>query len=272
MTDFLQFFELMPTWQKLLWVGICLSSSWILEGIYPLVRLTYRKWRHARVNLVFMATSLTISVVFTTATVGVVEWVRTHEFGLLYLVDLKIWLELVLTIMLLDLVAQYVVHVLLHKVRWMWRLHMIHHSDTKVDATTGTRHHPADFFVRETFALAAIVIAGAPLSYYMVYRFTTILSTYLTHANLAVPRWLDAPLSWVLVTPNMHKFHHHSELPWTDRNYGGIFSLWDRLFRTFVYDDPRKVRYGLDVLDDATDENLGFQLKMPFDSTINRGR
>lgn len=272
MTEFLLFFEQMPTWQKLLWVGVCLSGSWILEGAWPLVRLSYRKWRHAGVNLVFMTTSLAISVLFTTATVGVVEWVRSNGFGLLYLVDWSVWVEIVLTVMLLDLVAQYIVHVLLHKVPGLWRLHMIHHSDTKVDATTGTRHHPADFFVRELFALAAIVVAGAPLAYYMIYRLGTIFFTYLTHANLDVPRWLDAPLSLVFVTPNMHKFHHHHTPPWTDRNYGGIFSVWDRVFGTFVYGDPRTVRYGLDTLDDATDEDLAFQFRMPFDRSVNRGR
>ena len=71
-------------------------------------------------------------------------------------------------------------------------------------------------------------------------------------------------LSWVFVTPNMHKFHHHHEVPWTDSNYGGIFSVWDRLFGTFVYDDLSRIRYGLDVLDDATDEDLAFQMRMPF--------
>ena len=80
--------------------------------------------------------------------------------------------------------------------------------------------------------------------------------------------WLDKALSYVFVTPNMHKFHHHFERPWTDTNYGNIFSVWDRLFGTMVYDDPRKVVYGLDVLDDKLDENVGYQFKVPFDKTI----
>ncbi len=62
----------------------------------------------------------------------------------------------------------------------------------------------------------------------------------------------------------MHKFHHHFERPWTDRNYGGIFSLWDRLFGTFVYGDPRSVRYGLDVTDTRRDEDVLYQLGLPF--------
>ena len=66
----------------------------------------------------------------------------------------------------------------------------------------------------------------------------------------------------------MHKFHHHFERPWTDTNYGNIFSIWDRLFGTMVMDDPKKIHYGLDVLEDSTDENLGFQFKIPFNKNI----
>ncbi len=66
----------------------------------------------------------------------------------------------------------------------------------------------------------------------------------------------------------MHKFHHHFERPWTDTNFGNIFSFWDRLFGTMVYDDPGKIRYGLDVLDDKLDEDIAYQMKIPFDNTI----
>ncbi len=272
MEAILQFFEQMPTWHRLAWVGFCLSAGWVLEGSYPLFGLNYRKWRHARVNLAFMATSLVISLLFTAATVAIVDWVATNHFGFLNWVDLPIFFELIITLLWLDLVAQYLAHYLLHHVPWLWRFHMIHHSDTSVDATTGTRLHPGDFVVREVFALVAVALAGAPLAYYLIYRFATIFFTYLTHANVSVPRWLDGPVSLVFVTPNMHKFHHHFEAPWTDSNFGGIFSIWDRVLRTFVYDDLESIRYGLDVLDDSTDEDLGFQFRMPFNRGMVRRR
>ena len=107
-------------------------------------------------------------------------------------------------------------------------------------------------------------VAGAPVVVVVVYRLTTILFTYVTHANVAPPRWLDATLSLVFVTPNMHKFHHHFERPWTDTNYGGILSVWDRLFGTLVYGDPRRVRYGLDVADPKRDEDVAHQFALPF--------
>ena len=41
----------------------------------------------------------------------------------------------------------------MHRIKWMWKLHMVHHSETKVDATTGTRHHPGDYILREFIRL-----------------------------------------------------------------------------------------------------------------------
>ena len=223
MEAFLNFFEQLTNGEKILWIIICLTISWILEGFVPLFRFNYRKWKHAGVNLIFLTTTIIINALFGIATVGVFLWLQENQFGLLHMVDLPIWVELIIGIMLLDLVAQYVVHYLLHKVKWMWKFHMVHHSDTKVDTTTGTRHHPGDYVMRETFALFAILISGIPFAFYMVYRITTVFCTYLTHANIVVPTWLDKTLSLVFITPNMHKFHHHFERPWTDTNYGNIF-------------------------------------------------
>ena len=268
MNAFLDFFEHMPTWQKAGWVFVCLSAGWILEGARPLVRFGYDKWSHARVNIVLLATTLAINTAFTAASVGIFAWISEHRIGLLHLVTLPVWAELVIAVLLLDAVAQYLVHVLLHKVGWMWRFHQVHHSDERVDVTTGTRHHPGDYILRELFALVTIVVVGAPLAFYIVYRMGTVFFTYLTHANIDLPAGIDRPLSWIFVSPNLHKFHHHFELPWTDRNYGNMFSLWDRAFGTLVYEDVRSIRYGLNRLPQGEDENLLYQLKLPFSSQM----
>ena len=260
----------MPTWQKAIWVMGCLMVFWILEGSIPLFKFEYRKWKHAGIKLVFLGTSFVINAIFGIVTVGVFAWIHEAEIGLLYLFELPIWLELLIAVMILDFFAQFGIHYLLHKVRWMWKFHMVHHSDVKVDATTGTRHHPGDYVLREVASLVAVIVAGAPIAYYLFYRIVTIFFAYFTHANVTVPVWLDRPMSLVFVTPNMHKFHHHQKRPWTDMNFGNIFSIWDRAFGTLVYDDPKKVDYGLDVLDNSRDEDLGYQFKIPFDKSIKR--
>ncbi len=268
MESFIAFFEHLSSAQKLIWIVLCMSVFWILEGVYPLAKLKYEKWKHAKVNLFLLSTTILINVLFGILTAGIFIWAGANNVGLLYWVDLPLWLELLLGIMILDFVAQYTVHYLLHKVSFMWRFHMVHHSDTEVDVTTGTRHHPGDYVFRELFALLAVLIGGIPFGFYMVYRILTVLFTYWSHANLNMPVGLDKALSVVFITPNMHKFHHHFERPWTDTNFGNIFSLWDRMMGTFVYDDPKKVQYGLDVLEDNKSSDLGYQLKVPFDKNI----
>lgn len=258
----------MPAWQRFLWIVFSLMLAWGIEAIIPLKKFGYHKWRHAGVNFVFLSTTMAINVIFGLATVGIFNWIAIHEFGILYLIDWPIWLELLIAILIFEFFAQYLVHFLLHKIKWMWKMHMVHHSDTKVDATTGTRHHPGDFLLREIFALIAVFISGAPIAFYFFYRICTVFFTYMTHANIYLPIWLDKPLSFVFITPNMHKFHHHYQRPWTDSNFGNIFSIWDRLFGTMTYDDPKKIRYGLDVLEDTNDEDIGFQFKLPFNKSI----
>ncbi|WP_339702131.1 sterol desaturase family protein [uncultured Marixanthomonas sp.] len=268
MQDFLTFFESMPIWMKAGWVFFVLALFWVLEGYYSLINLKYKKWKHAKTNLILLGFVMVINAVFGIATAAVFIWLNDSQFGLLHLFEAPIWVELLFSLLVLDFIAQYGVHYLLHKVPAMWRLHIVHHSDKHVDATTGTRHHPFDFIIRETFALIAVVIMGMPIAFYLFYRILSVLFTYWTHANISLPAWLDKSISYLFVTPNMHKFHHHYQLPWTDSNFGNMFSIWDRLFGTFVYDDTKKIQYGVDLADHTDDENIFTQLGIPFNKTV----
>ncbi len=268
MQDFLNFFETMPIWMKAGWVFFILAFFWVLEGNYSQFHLRYKKWKHAKANLILLLFVMIINAVFGIATVGIFSWLQSSEFGLLHFFEAPIWVELIIAILILDLIAQYGVHYFLHKVPAMWRLHIVHHSDKNVDATTGTRHHPIDFIIRETFALIAVFITGMPIAFYLFYRILSVLFTYWTHANIALPLALDKGLSYIIVTPNMHKFHHHFELPWTDSNYGNMFSIWDRIFGTFVYGDLKEIQYGVDLADHTDDESITTQLAIPFNKNV----
>ncbi len=268
MEAFLLFFEELSSVEKLLWIFICLTFTWVLEFIHPLMEMKYEKWRHAGVNLVFLLTSILINVVFGILTVGIFFWIDQNNFGLLNVIHLPVWAELVIAIMFLDLTAQYFAHYVLHKVKWMWKLHIVHHMDTTVDATTGTRLHPGDYLTREVFALVTIFLVGVPVSFYIFYRIISIFFTYWSHGNFALPRSVDKALSLIFITPVVHKFHHHFERPWTDKNFGGILSIWDRIFGTFVYDDPNKIQYGLDTMEGRDENDIMYQFTLPWDKTI----
>ena len=268
MENLLNFFNTMPDWQKLAWLVAVLFFCWAMESLVPLFRFDYRKLRHDAFNLGLVVFN-GVLVFPVSLLLGVVSvWSESNQFGLLYLLDLPLWLELLVAIMFLDLIAQYGVHYLLHHVNWMWRLHMVHHADTHVDATTGTRHHFGDLAFRLIASGLAVVLMGIPAVYYLIYRLITVFFGYFTHANTHLPKAVDRLLSYVLVTPDIHKFHHHYQAPWTDSNFGNVFSFWDRIFGTLVYEDTKDIRYGLDIMDDSRDLDFFYQLKAPIDSSI----
>ena len=110
-----------------------------------------------------------------------------------------------------------------------------------------------------------VVVAGAPMYAVMIFQTLIVLSTQFTHANISLPKWLDKPLSWVFVSPNMHKVHHHWQQPYTDSNYGAVLSIWDRMFGTYSELDPSRIRYGIDRhYPNEEDENWVMLMKRPF--------
>ena len=100
---------------------------------------------------------------------------------------------------------------------------------------------------RVTFTLLSILIAGLPVGVVMIYQTLSALFAQITHANIKTPAKIDRLLSYIFVTPKMHKVHHHFAQPLTDTNYGNIFSIWDRLFRTFVEVETKTLQYGIDT-------------------------
>ena len=172
-------------------------------------------------------------------------------------------MQLIVGLLLLDLVGAYLVHWVEHQIPWMWRFHIIHHSDTKVDATTALRHHPGESVFRAAFTLLAVLVTGAPIWMVMLYQSLSALLSQFNHSNLKLPLWVDKSIGYILVTPRMHRVHHHEVVPYTDANYGNMFSIWDRIFGTYEHLETDQIIYGLDVFD-KREGNLRDLLGLPF--------
>jgi sterol desaturase/sphingolipid hydroxylase (fatty acid hydroxylase superfamily) len=268
MDSFMHFWENIASWQRMAILLGGMVVFWIAEGYYPLFSWSWKRYRHAGNNLIFLGTTVVLNLVLGLVTLGVCSWVTKNQFGLINWIDLPLWADIIIALLAMDLFGQYIPHYVMHKIKWMWKFHMIHHSDTKVDVTTGTRHHPGEWLIRETTTIVGAFLVGLPVGMYFLYRSVAALFTHFNHANIRMPVWIDKPISWIFVSPNMHKVHHHYVRPYTDTNYGNIFSVWDRLFGTFAYDDPKNLRYGLDVLDDKTADDLKYQFRIPFNKNI----
>ncbi|MBZ4189190.1 sterol desaturase family protein [Niabella beijingensis] len=239
---------------------------WIIEGAIPLYQLKYRrsKFSHALVNFGFTVIHLIIHTALAVLIVLLSDWCRETRFGLVYWLHANVAGAIVIGVLALDF-SSWLVHWSMHKQAYLWRYHLIHHSDNKVDVTTGLRHHPGDSLLRGIFFLLLIFVSGAPMYSVMIYQTLVVITTAFTHANIRLNPGLDRVLSYVLISPNMHKVHHHWKQPYTDSNYGAVFSIWDRLLGTYKELDPSKIRYGLDrYYDNAKDEDFLSLMKDPF--------
>ena len=144
-------------------------------------------------------------------------------------------------------------------------VHLVHHTDHNVDTTTANRHHPLESMIRYTFTLIGVFIVGAPMGVVMLYQSMSLVLSQFNHANIKLPRKVDKAISYILVSPDMHKVHHHYKLPYTDSNYGNIFSLWDRICGTYMEFDRNKIVYGVDTFfDEAENGKINVLLKQPF--------
>jgi sterol desaturase/sphingolipid hydroxylase (fatty acid hydroxylase superfamily) len=266
--NLVQYFNHIPSFHRTIILAGGIIFFWLLEGAIPLVLFQYNKWKHAWVNIIFTLTTVVVNFLFAVLIVKTSDWTVQKQFGILYLVAMPLWLQLVAGLLVLDLVGAYLIHFIEHKIKWMWKFHMVHHADTHVDTTTANRHHPGESVFRAVFTVLAVFLCGAPIWLVMLYQSLSALLSQFNHANIRLPRLLDSAISWVIVSPDMHKVHHHYMRPQTDSNYGNIFSFWDRLFGTYNNTPAEKLHYGLDVLDDTRDEKLGYQLGLPFNPKI----
>ena len=146
----------------------------------------------------------------------------------------------------------------------------MHHTDHKVDTTTANRHHPFESVVRFIFTFIGIFISGAPIGLVLMYQSISVIASQFNHANIQISNKVDKLLSYVIVSPNMHKVHHHFELPYTDSNYGNIFSIWDRLFGTYMELNKDKIVYGVDTdLDEVQNSKFASLIERPFKKWFN---
>jgi len=132
------------------------------------------------------------------------------------------------------------VHYGIHRSETLWTIHKVHHSSPHLDWAATTRTHVFEHLVRNLPAQAALVAVGVPIR--IIAAAVAVYGTFAVvgHSNLRVPlRWAET----VFITPRLHRVHHAPAT--TQRNFGTVFSWWDRLAGT------------LDTRDATVGETLG---------------
>lgn len=267
MDTIIAYFSEMPTTHRSILLIGGLAIFLLIENAAPLFSLKkYNRVKHTGLNIFFTFTTILVNLSMAFLLVMTAQWVQTSGFGVMnWMSGAPIVLTALVGLMLMDFVGAWLVHYIEHHVTWMWKFHLIHHTDQHVDTTSANRHHPGESVIRFIFTLIAIVVAGAPVWMIFLYQSMSLVMTQFNHSNISMPKWLDDTLVLVLCTPNMHRVHHHYRQPYSDTNYGNIFSFWDRIFQTYVVVDNKKLVYGVDThMAKNETENIGYLLKIPF--------
>ena len=153
------------------------------------------------------------------------------------------WWSLALCFVADDL-AYYVFHRSAHRVRWFWASHVIHHSSQHYNLSTALRQTWTGFFSLGFIFRMPLFLIGFPPALVFFCAGVNLIYQFWIHTEVVdrMPRWFEA----VMNTPSHHRVHHGSNPRYLDRNYAGVFIIWDRLFGTFEperADDPP--RYGI---------------------------
>jgi sterol desaturase/sphingolipid hydroxylase (fatty acid hydroxylase superfamily) len=271
MDDIISYFATIPSSHRSLILVGGIALFWLIESAYPLFRFDYRKWQHAGINIFFTLTTIVVNFVLAFILLKAADWTVANHFGLLnWLPQMNIWMYAILGLLLLDFIGAYLAHLTEHKTKLLWRFHLIHHTDTWIDTTSANRHHPGESVIRFIFTTVGVLIVGTPMWLVFLYQSLSVVFAQFTHANISMPPKLDRLLSWVIVSPDMHKVHHHYVLPYTDSNYGNIFSIWDRIFGTYMELPRHEIVYGVDTHMDPKQHNrLKNLLGIPFQKRRN---
>ena len=265
MERIVDYFQQIPSSHRSLMLVSGIAFFWLLESIAPLIRFDYHKPRHAGINLFFTLTTILVNLTLAFILVKTSDWVVANHIGLLQWVTFPLWLQAIVGLLLLDLIGAWFVHWTEHRVKWLWQFHSVHHSDRYLDTTTANRHHPGESVIRFLFTTLAVLVVGAPMWLVFMYQAISVLLSQFNHANIELPRWADRSIGWLVVTPTMHHVHHHYVLPYSNTNYGNIFSIWDRIFSTYAVRASKDLIYGLDTHPDPYEHShiVGI-LNVPF--------
>ena len=195
-------------------------------------------------GLVFFNTLL-LRMLFPAAAVGMAVFANEQGWGIFNYYETPFWLAVVVSVIAMDFII-YLQHVMVHAVPVLWRLHRVHHADLDYDVTTGARFHPIEIIISMLIKLATITVLGPPVLAIIIFEVVLNAMAMFNHGNVGLPGWLDKPLRFFVVTPDMHRIHHSIEDDETNSNFGFNLSWWDRLFGTYR-EQPRGGHQGMTI-------------------------
>jgi sterol desaturase/sphingolipid hydroxylase (fatty acid hydroxylase superfamily) len=240
-------------------------ALFLLESKYQLRKRVQARFKRIVINLIVSIPAFTLlRFLFLPIMVWLAHKNGSFHFGLNYLYDLPTWLEGLIAFLILDY-GNYVWHILNHKLPFLWRFHLVHHTDHDLDITTAFRFHFGELIGSVFFRGAITFLSGASPVTVLIYEIFFEAATQFHHSNWKLPFAFEKMLNKLIVTPRMHGIHHSVIRAETDSNFSVIFSFWDRIHKTINLNKPQQqVVIGVPSYDDQKELTIGFLLKLPF--------
>ena len=135
-------------------------------------------------------------------------------------------------------------HRMAHTIRFWWAEHHTHHSSEHYNLTTALRQPWFGPLTGQIIMSAPLVLLGFHPAFIALSAGVNLVYQYWIHTEAIgrMPRWFEA----VMNTPSHHRVHHATNPRYLDRNYAGVFIVWDKLFGTFEPESgEERIRYGI---------------------------
>lgn len=177
--------------------------------------------------------------------------------------NLPIWVQFLIIFVIADFI-QWNVHVMLHRVPWMWNFHKLHHSVKQMGFAAHLRFHWMETIIYKTVQYLPLAMIGVSIEKFFIMHMFAVLIGHLNHANLG---WGYGPLGYLFNNPKMHIWHHAKDLPANHKygvNYGISLSIWDYIFGTaYIPKSGRDITLGFEG-DEKYPKDFLHQMTEPF--------
>ena len=209
------------------------------ESIYSYIfKKGYYKKEDTLASIGLLAGNVAVSLL--TKGLILLLYIYFYQFRLFTINDLlPVWAVWALTFVVIDFVF-YWYHRCSHRVRFLWAVHMNHHSSEEMNYVVSLRQAWFGPISKIPFFMFMPLVGFDPLIT-LVAGVASTLWGVLGHTQ-----WINrlGPLEYIFVTPSSHRVHHGSNECYLDKNYGNFLIVWDRMFGTFT-EEKEKVKYGI---------------------------
>lgn len=211
----------------------------MLERLFPVTSAWNDDHGDARSDRIYLVTNLGVSQV-AAYLVGLVSE-RTDMLAL-WPTSLPFAAQMLFALVVVDL-GLYAVHRASHSVKWLWKLHAIHHFPRRIHWVNGQRRHVVHELLEGTPGLTVLLVLGAKGPVVASALAMVTVHLLLQHANV---RYRGGALRHVFAVAELHRWHHQRRYAAVQGNYAAVFAFWDRLFGSRLPEGEAPLEVGLD--------------------------